>query len=108
MVYLSPLNDGFQGGKCPQQEVGLLHSEFALKAMSDPSKFKGKVTQSCPTLCDPMDHRVHGILQATILHWVAIPFSWGSSQPRNRTQDSCVAGGFFTNYQGFQALSAYK
>ena len=40
---------------------------------------KVKVAQSCPTLCDPMDYRVHGILQARILKWVAIPFSRGSS-----------------------------
>ena len=34
-----------------------------------------KVTQLCPTLCDPMDYTVHGILQARILEWVAIAFS---------------------------------
>ena len=45
-----------------------------------------KVTQSCPTLCDPNDYTVHGILQARILEWVAFPFSRGSSQPRDRTQ----------------------
>ena len=33
-----------------------------------------KVTQSCPTLCNPMDSTAHGILQARILEWVAIPF----------------------------------
>ena len=38
-----------------------------------------KVAQSCPTLCDPMDYIVHGILQARILEWVAFPFSRGSS-----------------------------
>ena len=38
---------------------------------------------------------VHEILQARILEWVAFPFSRGSSQPRNRTQVSCIAGGFF-------------
>ena len=59
------------------------------------------VTQSCPTLCDLMDYSlpgssVHGIFQARILEWVAIPFSRGSSQPRNRTQVSCTAGRFFT------------
>ena len=37
--------------------------------------FKVKVAQSCPTLCDPMDSTVHGILQARILEWVAVPFS---------------------------------
>ena len=42
-----------------------------------------KVTQSCSTLCDPMDYTVHGILQARILKGVAFPFSRGSSQPRD-------------------------
>ena len=46
-------------------------------------KVKVKVTQLCPTLCDPMDYTVHGILQARILEWVAFPFSKGSSQPRD-------------------------
>ena len=59
---------------------------------------QGKVTQSCPTLCDPMDHTVHGILQARILEWVAVPFSRGSSQPRDQTQVSCIAGRFFTSW----------
>ena len=36
-----------------------------------------KVTQSCPTLCDPVDYTVHGILQARILEWVAFPFFKG-------------------------------
>ena len=45
---------------------------------------KVKVTQSCPTHCDPMDYTVHGILQVRILEWVAIPFPRGSSQPRDR------------------------
>ena len=44
---------------------------------------KVKVAQSCPTLCDPTDYTVHGILQARILEWVALPFSRGSSQPRD-------------------------
>ena len=47
-----------------------------------------KVTQSCLTLCDPIDYTVHGILQARILEWVAFPFSWGSSQSRDQTQVS--------------------
>ena len=57
--------------------------------------------QSCPTLCDPMDcspagSSVHGISQARVLEWVAIYFSRGSSQPRDPTQVSCIAGRFFT------------
>ena len=59
---------------------------------------KVKVTQSCPTLCNPMYYyTVHGILQARILEWVAFPFSRGSSQTRDRTQVSCNAGRFFTS-----------
>ena len=54
-----------------------------------------KIFQSSPTLCDFMDYTVHGILQARILEWVAFPFSRRSSQPRNRTQVSHIAGGFF-------------
>ena len=51
--------------------------------------------QSCPTLCDPVDcslprFSVHGILQARILEWVAIPFSTGSSRPRNWTRVSAL------------------
>ena len=56
-----------------------------------------KVTQSCLTLFNPVDCTIHGILQAKILEWVAFPFSRGSSQPRNRTQVSRIAGRFFTS-----------
>ena len=59
---------------------------------------KEKVAQSCPTLCDPMDYTVHGILQARILEWVTFPFSQGSSQSRDQTQVSRIAGGFFTSW----------
>ena len=63
---------------------------------------KSEVSQSCPTLWDTMDHRlpgssVHGILQARTLEWFAISFSRGSSQPRDQTRVSCIAGRFFTN-----------
>ena len=47
-----------------------------------------KVAQLCPTLWDPVDYTVHGILQARILEWVAIAFSRGSSQSRGWTQVS--------------------
>ena len=46
-------------------------------------EMKVKVAQSRPTLCDPMDYTVHGILQARILERVALPFSRGSSQSRD-------------------------
>ena len=54
-----------------------------------------KVAQLCLTLCDPMDCIVHGNLQGRVLEWVAFPFSSGSSQPRDITQVSRIAGGFF-------------
>ena len=41
---------------------------------------------------------VHGILQARILEWVAIPFSRGSSWPKNEAWVSCIAGGLFTSW----------
>ena len=56
-----------------------------------------KVAQLCPSLCDPMDYAVHGILQATVLEWVPFSFSRGSSQPRDGTQVSGIAGRFFTS-----------
>ena len=53
-------------------------------------------TQSCLTLCNPMGYNppgssVHGIFQARILEWVAIPFSRGSSRPGDRTHFSCIS-----------------
>ena len=64
----------------------------------EPLKMKVKVAQSCLTLYNPMDYTVHGILQARIMELVAVPFSRGSSQPRDWTQVSCIAGRFFTNW----------
>ena len=103
---------------------------------------KVEVSQLCPTLCDPMDYTVHGILQARILERVAMPSFRESSQPRDRTQDSriilyqlshrgtprilewvtysfssrssqlrnwtgvsCIAGGFFTSWATREAHS---
>ena len=61
---------------------------------------ESKVAQLCLTLCDPMvcslpGSSIHGIFQARVLEWVAIPFSRGSSQPRDQTQVSCFAGRLF-------------
>ena len=58
------------------------------------------VTETRPTLCDPMDYHppgstVHGIFQARILEWVVIPSSRGSSPPRDQAWVSCIAGRFF-------------
>ena len=60
-------------------------------------KWKVKAAQSCPSLCNPMD-------QARMLEWVAIPFPMGSSQPRDETQVSCIAGKFFASWVTREAL----
>ena len=64
-------------------------------------KLESEVAHSCPTLCDPMDcsilrSSIHGIFQVRVLEWVAIPFSKGSSWPRDRTQVSHTVGRHFT------------
>ena len=61
------------------------------------SYMKVKVAQLCPTLFDPIDYIVLGILQARILEWAAFPSSRGSSQSRDRTQVAHLVGGSFTN-----------
>ena len=71
------------------------------------------VAQLCLTLCNPMDctlptSSLHGILQARILEWVAIPFSRGSSQPRDQTQVSHTAGGLFTIWATREALRGVR
>ena len=71
---------------------------------SEPSKTLcvcAKLLQWHLMLCDPMDcslldSYVHGILQARIPEWVAMPSSRGFSQPKDQTQISCIAGKFFT------------
>ena len=60
------------------------------------SRYKVKVVHLCPALCEPMNCTVYGILQARILEWVAVSFSWGSSQPRGQTHVSHTVGEFFT------------
>ena len=73
---------------------------------------ESEVAQSCLTLCDPMDcsppgSSVPGILQASILEWVAFPFSRGSSRPRDRTRVSRIAGrGFLTSEPPGKPLSS--
>ena len=59
-------------------------------------KVKVKFTQSCPNLCNPMDYTVPEISQARILEWVAVPFFRGSSQSRDQTQVSHIAGRLVT------------
>ena len=92
----------------------LLRSAFFIVQLSHPYMTTGEtmwgldckescvlVTQACPTLCNPTDcsppgFSAHGILQARILEWIAIPFSRGTSQPRDWALVSCLTGKFFT------------
>ena len=78
-----------------------------------PGSVKVLIAQSCLTLCNPMDcsppgFSVHRILQARILEWVAISFSRGSSQPRNWTKVSYIAGRFFTIWVTILLLNISK
>ena len=71
--------------------------------LSAESESENEVAQSYLTLRYPMDSSppdssFHGIFQARILEWVAVPFSRGSSQPRDWTQVSCIVGRCFTTW----------
>ena len=71
------------------------------------SQWKRKLHR-CVQFCDPMDcslpgSSVHGILQARVLEWAAISFPRGSSRSRDRTQVSCIADRFFTNWASREA-----
>ena len=87
-----------------------------LSKISQTEKDKWKwseVTQSCPTPCDPMDcslpgSSLHGILQTRVLVWVAISFSGGSSQPRDRTRVSCIPGRCFNLWATREAYEVAK
>ena len=88
-----------------EENNGILWTSYPVSHLVSPkcrrSQSVLRVTQSCPTLCNPMGYSlpgssIHGILQARILEWVAIPFSRGSSQPRDWTKVSCIADRFFT------------
>ena len=85
----------------------ILSSIFTWEALfftiKECSRKKVLVIQSCPTLCDPLGYSLQGssaheILQARILEWVAIPSSRRSSQHKDWTQFSCIAGRFFPVY----------
>ena len=76
----------------PGIEPGFPHCRQTLYCLrhQGSSKIKVKFVQLCPSLCNPTDYTVQGILQARILEWVAFPFSRGSSQPRDQTQVSHI------------------
>ena len=78
----------------------VIHSHKHTVELVSVSESESEVSQLCLTLCDPVDcslpgYSVRGILQARVLEWVAVSFSRGSSQPRDRTQVSRIAGRHF-------------
>ena len=92
-----------RGSSWPRNGTGLscIAGRFFTSRASGEAPYtshKVKATDPCPTLCDSMYYTDHGILQARILEWVAFHFSMGSSQPRDRTQVSCITGRFFTSW----------
>ena len=102
---------------CPDHLSGKLLKTFLVSRSGElpPScgilhkwKVKVKVAQLCPTLWDPMDYTVHGILQARILEWEAFPFSRGSSQPRDWVHVSCITGRFFSSWATREAQTLVK
>ena len=88
----------------PALQADALPSEPPGKPMYSSCVHHAQLLQSCPILHDPMDgslpgSSVHGVIQARILEWVAMPSSRGSSWPRDWTNvscGSCIAGRFFT------------
>ena len=90
-------------GDLPNPEIkptSALAGRFFTMSATWEACLESEVAQSCPTLCDLVDcsppgSSTHGILQARILEWLAISFSRGSSQPRDQTHVSCLAGRCF-------------
>ena len=88
---------------CKYCEVGIkIHFLFHMETQLFPYGWwfsRLVVSYSCdPIDCSPPASSVHGILQTRILEWVAISFSRGSSQPRDKTWVSCIAGRLFTDW----------
>ena len=90
-----------------------VHNSVVFSRSTKLWKHSSEVDQSCPTLCNPMDwslpgSSIHGIFQARVLEWVAISFSRGSSQPRDRTQVSRVVGRCFLYCLSHQGSPVWK
>ena len=91
-------------GRVPSEQLvpGLSHLPWLLSKSDSPglltlhAQLLSHVRLCDPRDCSPPGFSGHGILQAKILEWVVMPFSRGSSQPRDRTQVSHIAGCFFS------------
>ena len=97
---------------CPLNELHLQWPRSQIRSRSTVLRVRTSVWPICENeshsvvsdLCYSMDYTVHGILRARILEWEVFPFSRESSQPRDRTQVSCIAGRFFTSWATREAL----
>ena len=97
VTHTSHLTSGLRGSR----SMRMCGPSGIFLQIKEERKSKILVTHSCPALCNSMECSpsgsfAHGIRQARILECIAIPFSRGSSQPRNRTWVVCIAGRFFT------------
>ena len=81
--------------------VHLMWAQFLIS----PNNYSESESRSVMSLCNDMDCPWNS--PARILEWVAFPFSRGSSQPRDWTKVSCIAGGFFTNWAIRKVLNNY-
>ena len=110
IVYLFPRRRGQGSEKFPAPESFIGEQGVEIRFLWPQAQcpvfntMRAKSLWSCPTLCDlmgcsPPSSSVHGIIQASILRWVAMPSSRRSSRPRDQTCiscSSCIAGRFFT------------
>ena len=102
---------GIRKKKKPKQNKLMVMTEQAFLSLEARARLCAcsRVAQSCTTPCKPTDFSppgsaVPGILQETVLEWVAISFSRGSSTPRDQTLVSCIPGRFFTHWASWEAL----
>ena len=86
----------------PRAFVYVVYLYLQILAMKSESESRSVVSNSL------WPHELYRILPARILEWVAFPFSRESSQPRDQTQVSCIAGGFFTNWAIREASICYN
>ena len=85
-----------RGSSQPRDQTHVFHIPGKFFTISESVTHSVMSAVFYPMNCSPPGYSVHGILQARILEWVAIPFSRVSSQPRNRTLVSCIADRRFT------------
>ena len=85
-------------------ECDLFSAYFATtRSPPSPESSLKSESESRSVLSDSLQPQGLGILQTRMLEWVAFPFSMGSSQPKNWTQVSCIAGGFFSSWATWEA-----